>query len=150
MATSLGVPLAQSTNAASIRLLAVTPHPEDHASLERMLGRKRFTIFRAPCFSEALRTLAHDKPQVVVCERDLPDGDWKDLFREMGRLRNPPPFIVTSSHADEALWAEVLNFGGYDVLVKPFDSEEVDRVMHSARRAWDLNNLRRAVGSASL
>jgi len=42
--------------------------------------------------------------------------------------------IVTSNAGDEALWAEGLNLGGYDVLAQPFDQSEVARVMTSAVR----------------
>ena len=71
----------------------------------------------------------------VRCERELPDGSWRDLFQFLAtKLKNPPPLVVVSRQADEALWAEVLNLGGYDVLTKPFDGEEVNRVMTMARR----------------
>jgi hypothetical protein len=59
----------------------------------------------------------------VICERSLPDGEWKDLLGKTPRL------IVTSYAADESLWAEVLNLGGYDVLAQPFDEQEVRRVV---------------------
>jgi hypothetical protein len=65
---------------------------------------------------------------VVICERSLPDGDWKDLLGKTPRL------IVTSDAADEALWAEVLNLGGNDVLAQPFDEQEVRRVVAMAGR----------------
>jgi DNA-binding response OmpR family regulator len=53
-------------------------------------------------------------------------------------LRRAPLLLVTSRHADENLWAEVLNLGGYDVLLKPFDGAEVTRVVAMARRQWLL------------
>lgn len=34
--------------------------------------------------------------------------------------------------ADEALWVEILNLGGYNLLVKPFHSDEVIRTVHGA------------------
>ena len=48
-----------------------------------------------------------------------------------------PNVIVTAAISDEALWAEVLNLGGYDVLAQPFDSIEVSRVVSSAWRRWN-------------
>jgi hypothetical protein len=45
--------------------------------------------------------------------------------------RFPPNFIVFSCLADEFLWAEVLNLGGFDVLMTPFEPEEVLRVAFS-------------------
>ena len=40
----------------------------------------------------------------------------------------------TANVGDEALWAELLNLGGYDVLAQPFDQSEVARVITSAGR----------------
>jgi DNA-binding NtrC family response regulator len=71
---------------------------------------------------------------VVICERDLPDGDWHDIWEGIAPLAPHPTLIVTSLHADEHLWAEVLNLGGYDVLAKPFDAQEVCRIVG---RAWE-------------
>jgi DNA-binding response OmpR family regulator len=53
----------------------------------------------------------------------------KDLLEEAR------PLIVTDRAADEALWAEVLNLGGFDVLAQPFDPTEVSRVVASAGRS---------------
>ena len=68
----------------------------------------------------------------MICDRDLPDGDWRQLWDLLARDPSPPMFIVTSRLADDALWAEVLNVGGYDLLLKPFRAEEVIRMVHGA------------------
>jgi hypothetical protein len=44
------------------------------------------------------------------------------------------PLVVASHCADEFLWAEVLNLGGYDVLAQPFEDGDVLRVLASALR----------------
>jgi DNA-binding response OmpR family regulator len=43
---------------------------------------------------------------------------------------------VTSRLADDRLWAEVLNIGGYDVLAKPFVPAEVFRTISLAWLNW--------------
>ncbi len=45
---------------------------------------------------------------------------------------------MTDRLADERLWSEVLNLGGYDVLLKPFEPGEVLRVVNSAWTCWKL------------
>ena len=116
-----------------ITLLAVSPERGDCQSLERILDISRWSIQGASSYREATR-LIWENPSLILCERDLPDGGWKDVFREAGVLRNPPPVVVVSRQADERLWAEVLNLGGYDLLLKPFDNCEVRRVMNMAYR----------------
>jgi hypothetical protein len=43
---------------------------------------------------------------------------------------------VFSRLADESLWARVLNLGGFDVLMTPFEAEEVLRVTFAAWSHW--------------
>ena len=62
---------------------------------------------------------------VVISETHLPDGSWKDLLAHVMLRTASTALVVTSKLADEFLWAEVLNLGGYDVLAQPFDRDEV-------------------------
>ena len=60
----------------------------------------------------------------------------------MGRMERAPVLIVTSKVADEYLWSEVLNLGGYDVLAQPLDRDEVTRVARSAITATSREDRR--------
>ena len=118
--------------------LVVSPDEHDEQVLSGILQNERWRVRAARSFQEALGVLGTHRPNVVACERELPDGSWRDVFHFLAtKLKNPPPLVVVSRHADEALWAEVLNVGGFDVLTKPFDKDEVHRVMTMARRHSD-------------
>jgi hypothetical protein len=74
----------------------------------------------------------------VICEHNPPDGDWKLLLAEIGKLPVRPHLIVASRLADERLWAEVLNLGAFDLLSSdPFVPAEVLHVTRSAWLAWN-------------
>ena len=115
-------------------LLAVCTSQDDLRSLADSLEADRWTVRHAHTCGEALQAIESDNPAVVVCENELADGTWRDLFTLASRLDDPPPVVVVSRHADENLWAEVLNLGGYDVLSKPFEKNEVTRVFEMASR----------------
>jgi DNA-binding response OmpR family regulator len=85
---------------------------------------------------QAFHCLVNERVQVVIAESQLPDGDWKNVLAELDRLPSPPNLIVASHLADDRLWAEVLNIGGYDVLAQPFEAEELRRVVASAGRRY--------------
>jgi DNA-binding response OmpR family regulator len=89
-----------------------------------------------------LSFLEKNHTPVLVCERDLPDGDWKKLLDSLLGSNAPPLLVVTSKNADDSLWAEVLNLGAYDVLSKPFDRAEVMRIISLAWLHWKEQNLR--------
>jgi DNA-binding response OmpR family regulator len=125
--------LATKHASENITLLAISPNQEDRQSLEKILDNGCWTVEGARSLREAT-TMLHKRPNLILCEKELPDGNWKDVFREARDLDNPPPLVVVSRQADERLWAEVLNIGGYDVLLKPFERSEVCRVMGMALR----------------
>ncbi len=117
-------------------VLLVSPAPEDHAFLQPLLCAAGRKVYLVRTYREALGVLCRDRIAVIICERDLPDGKWKDLLSQIAPITDPPCLIVASRLADEFLWAEVLNLGGYDVLAKPFDAEEVARVVALACESW--------------
>jgi DNA-binding response OmpR family regulator len=114
-------------------LLSVSPDDNDRHSLQRILNSDGWTVQGVRSVREATRLLA-EQPNLVLCDRELPDGSWKDIFRIASKLENAPAIVVASRQADERFWAEVLNFGGFDVLLKPFVKGEVARVLSMARR----------------
>ena len=114
------------------RILSISPAPEDHNALRRILADACWDIRAACTCFEAAAWLANHPVDIVICERDLPDGSWRDLLRYLDEFAEAPFLIVASTLADAYLWAEVLNLRGYGVLAKPFDSEEVRRVVGHA------------------
>ena len=120
-----------------VTILAVSPKEEDHTSLGGIVAHSNWKMYRALACSDAMAFLRKNPVAAVVCERDLPDGDWRNVLEQLSDTGSPQPLlIVTSLHADDNLWAEVLNLGGYDVLSKPFDRMEVIRVLGAAWLHW--------------
>jgi hypothetical protein len=74
---------------------------------------------------EALEYLCWNIIPVVISWCDLRDVTWKDpwkhLLRQIALLVHPPLLIVSYQPVSHCFWSEVLNLGGYDVLVKPFE-----------------------------
>ena len=113
-------------------LLVISPFDADHASIRNAIPTGDCPVSVAPTAHEGLAFLRRQAARIVVTERDLPDGNWRQVLDALRPLTPAPLLIVASRHADERLWAEVLNLGGYDVLSKPFDPQELSRVLHLA------------------
>lgn len=122
-----------------VRVLAISPFAGDHVFLRHTFSHSKWRLRGVGSLREAREFLRHDSSYVVICEKDLPDCTWQEILEELAALKHPPPLIVTSRLADERLWAEVLNLGGYDVLMKPFDPLEVVRVVSLAWRHLKSN-----------
>ena len=118
-------------------VLAVSPVPADRVRLREILSQGKWKLHEASGFCEALAFLRDQSAPVLLCERDQAGGDWEELLQATAKLPAPPKLIVFSRLADEALWAEVLNLGGFDVLTTPFEPEEVLRVTFAAWSRWE-------------
>jgi CheY-like chemotaxis protein len=116
-------------------LLIVCPFAEHHSTIERVLGPAQWSIRHAATCREAAVLLSTWCPTAIICEQNLPDGDWQDLLRVLHDLRRDAALIVSSRVADNQFWARVLNVGGFDVVGQPFDAEELTRVLASAARS---------------
>ena len=120
----------------SFRLLLVGPVEDDSEQGKSFFDQFSWPVERARDCQEASALLHDGLTRVVVCERTLPDGYWTAILEMATSRRDPPVLIVTFRLADERLWSEVLNLGGYDVLAKPFDRNEVERTVNLAWQHW--------------
>ena len=119
--------------------LVVSPLPEDLSAVRLIFAGSPWDWEGVATGEEACSWLARcGKLPIVICDRDLPDGGWRQLLQETESLARPPKFIVSSRLADEELWMEVLGAGGHDVLRTPFDACEAYRVVRLATEAWHL------------
>ena len=128
----------------TVTVLAVSPAEEDDVLLSHVFSHSNWRFDRARTCAEALELLKRSGVAVVICAAELPDGGSKGLLDKLTAQPAPPPsVIVASALADDALWAEVLDCGGHDVLGMPFDPPEVIRVVSLAWRQWKHESERR-------
>jgi DNA-binding response OmpR family regulator len=125
--------------AVRVKTLAVLPSREDQVSLSAIFRRSNWDLYLVPDLKGMRKVLDGPDglaPGVVISDCSPPDGNWQEVLWELDHLPLPPPLIVSSRLADERLWAEVLNCGGYDVLSTPFRREELLRAVSLAWRHW--------------
>ena len=116
-------------------VLSVSLNDEDFDSLERIL-KSDWTVTASATPASALSLLRETPIPVLVCDCDSTPGTWHEMLNRISILPDPPLLILTSRLADERLWAEGLDLGAWDVLAKPFQTEEAIRVIDSAWRHW--------------
>ena len=121
----------------------------EQSKLDAIFETCGWRLARAQTPLEARKFLETTPVRVVIAESDLPGGGWRQMLEDLRQSANPPLLLVTARLADESLWAEVLNMGGYDVLAKPLDAEEVARVVSAAMRHFDNERRRPQPKSAA-
>ncbi len=135
-----------------VTVLAISGNEDDLVALRNLFGHSNWKLRTARSWTEGHAALEREPVGVILCEHKLPDADWKDVLASVQSRPELPLLIVTSRLADDQLWAEVLNLGGYDLLMKPFDQTEVVRVVSLAWLNWKHNRqtmLKRGAASAA-
>jgi len=115
-----------------VAVVVVGCDENDFASLASILN-KDCRLHRAADRKEAMRLVTTVRPQAVICDEVLADGDWRGLLVDLQR-ESATPLIVTSRLANDRLWAEVLNLGAFDLVARPFTGDELSRVVQMAAR----------------
>ncbi len=83
------------------------------------------------------RRLFEETPRVdvVISDLSLADGNWCDVFKHLIDNDIHASMVVVARQADERLWSEVLWRGAHDLLVEPYEGENVRRIVEGAVRA---------------
>jgi two-component system KDP operon response regulator KdpE len=110
---------------------------EDERQIRRFvrtaLESEGWQIVEADSMKQGLADAATRKPDVVILDLGLPDGNGIDFIRDF-RSWSPQPIIVLSARADEADKIEALDAGADDYLTKPFGVGELLARVRAARR----------------
>ncbi len=112
---------------------------EDEASISEplcsALEREGFVPVVARTAAEALELADRAEPDAILLDLMLPDGDGRDVCREIRRESNVPIIMLTArgTEIDRIVGLEI---GADDYVVKPFSSGElIARIRAVLRRA---------------
>jgi two-component system KDP operon response regulator KdpE len=117
----------------SLRVLVVEDDREIRGLLMSVLAVEGFEMRSAVSLSEARALLQNYRPDLVILDLGLPDGDGAELLGRM-RSASPPAVLVVSACHDEAQKISLLDAGADDYLIKPFGVGELLARMRVALR----------------
>jgi DNA-binding response OmpR family regulator len=130
--------MTDSMHEGFVSALMIGEFDNDRMLMHDVFRRLRWRLFEARDRRRAMDCLGRHPVQVVLAEGGTSRWNWRRVLTDLRHLKRPPQLIVTSRIADDSLWAEALNMGAYDVLARPFEADEVERVVASARRHFDV------------
>ena len=129
---------------------------EDESSISEPLAehlvREGFEPQVAPSLAEARIAFDRDEPDVVLLDVMLPDGDGRDLCREI-RRGSDVIIVMLTARGEELDRIVGLELGADDYLVKPFSVAELVARIRAIQRRGRSGTSRRgpiAIGEISL
>jgi two-component system KDP operon response regulator KdpE len=114
--------------------LLIEDEPQIRRFVRAALEAEGWQVHEAETVRRGLIEAGTRKPDLLVLDLGLPDGDGIELIRDV-RGWSPVPIIVLSARADEADKVAALDAGADDYLTKPFGvGELLARVRANLRR----------------
>jgi len=114
---------------------------EDSATLcaiyEAYLDGTGLEVTSVGTFNDALLTLASSKPDLVLLDIELPDGNGLDLLAETSSMNPAPAVVVMTGHGIEFA-DQAMERGADDFLGKPFDASRLRVTLSNAAQRLEL------------
>jgi DNA-binding response OmpR family regulator len=106
------------------RVLFVEDEPSIYEPFSKALAREGFEPVVARTAAQALELAEDGDFAIVLLDLMLPDGDGRDVCREL-RRRSSVPILMLTARGTEADRIVGLELGADDYVVKPFSGPEV-------------------------
>jgi two-component system response regulator RegX3 len=106
------------------RILVVEDESAISEPLAESLEREGFDADVAPTLAAARDAFQRQRPDLVLLDVMLPDGDGRDLAREI-RRESDVPIIMLTARGEEIDRVLGLELGADDYVVKPFSMREL-------------------------
>lgn len=116
------------------QILAIEDEPDIRHILRALLESERYRFVAAETAARGEIEARSHKPDLLLVDLGLPDGDGLSLIRRV-RSWSPVPIIVLSARAMEEQKIAALDAGADDYVTKPFSAPELlARVRAALRR----------------
>lgn len=123
-----------ATSAPSLTVLIVEDEQAIRRFVRAALEGEGYRVHEADTLRRGLSEAGTRKPDLVVLDLGLPDGDGVDFIRDL-RVWSGIPVLVLSARVEEYDKVEALDAGADDYLIKPFGvAELLARVRAVCRR----------------
>lgn len=128
-----------NVNQTPINVLIVEDEKEIRRFVRSALESEDWRVFDADTLQRGLIEAGTRKPDLIILDLGLPDGDGLDFIRDL-RQWSSIPVIVLSARSEESDKVLALDAGADDYLSKPFGvAELLARVRVSLRRHAQQN-----------
>ncbi len=107
-----------------LKVLIVEDDKEIRTLVKSSLSIEGFEVITATSLGEASQILQRQKPDVIVLDLGLPDGDGETLVRAARQHDNLPILVISARHQEEQK-VRLLDIGADDFLTKPFNIPEL-------------------------
>jgi two-component system repressor protein LuxO len=116
---------------------------EDSASLaavyQAFLEETDYEVVTVETLNRAQASLSSFRPDIVLLDIELPDGNGMDFLADIRNLESAPRVIVMTAHGSTDMAVEAMRQGAFDFLTKPFDAARLRVTLANAASRLQLD-----------
>ena len=112
-------------------VIAVAPSLDELRLIQDLLFPEGIEVQPACCLRQALLNYQEAAAPVILYDTETKEP-WREALAQFLGLGQGVRVVFVSRLADEHMWIEVLEAGGYDLLIKPFQPAEIRWVVRNA------------------
>jgi len=120
------------------RVLLASSRQEDHKALAALLQGAPWTMLRTATWRDTLKVMGAIIVPVMLCVRNLPGLEWPNGLAGLGSILRLPALFLLSDVTSSTLSEDVLGFGAFDVLSRPFSRESLISTLEFACIHWEM------------
>ena len=108
-------------------------------TLRAILEEEGFAIDEAADGEEALQRIARGGIDLVISDLKMPNMGGMELLTRLCELPGTPRVVMITAHGSERVAVEAMQHGALDYFAKPFDADDIARVVHRALETVQLS-----------
>lgn len=105
-------------------ILLIEDHESIISGLKYTFNVNNYNLIAKTTIKESIEYLENNKPEIIILDVSLPDGNGFDLYEKVIKEKNIPVIFLTARD-DEDNVIKGLNLGAEDYMTKPFSTKEL-------------------------
>lgn len=115
-----------------IKVLIIDDEPQIRALLSRIISLEGYNVLQADSISSAKKQISSNKPDIILCDVLLPDGNGIDIVPELKSMIPDGEIIMLTAHGNIADGVKSIKNGAYDYLTKGDDNNRIIPMLSNA------------------
>lgn len=114
------------------KILIIDDEPQIRNLLSRIISLEGYEVAQAENLKAALKQLTQFKPEVVLCDVFLPDGNGVEFVPQIKSLLPNCEVIMLTAHGNIADGVQAIKNGAFDYLTKGDDNNRIIPLLSNA------------------
>jgi DNA-binding response OmpR family regulator len=117
-----------------LRILVLSMSLEDRFVLERLGKQHDWELQFTSSPGEGLKLASQSHFDLILCDRDQYGYPWREVMDRLAACSPRSCILLVSPVSDDHLWRDVLQRGGYDVLIRPLREQSALHAVEAVLR----------------